>query len=82
MIGLYDQKLLLHPVAHSQLIEEEFRSQNSGIRINQSGIQTRDFLVDHQIADLVGVLNPVIHPPFRSKFILLAVAGRLAHSDS
>ncbi|MHC5599123.1 MAG: hypothetical protein ACYTXC_24790 [Nostoc sp.] len=28
-------------------IEEEFRSQNSGVRINQSGIQTRDFLVDH-----------------------------------
>ncbi|MBE9002762.1 hypothetical protein IQ274_32415 [Nostoc sp. LEGE 12447] len=24
------------------IIEEEFRSQNSGVRINQSGIQTRD----------------------------------------
>ncbi|WP_392479982.1 hypothetical protein [Nostoc sp. C110] len=23
-------------------VEEEFRSQNSGVRINQSGIQTRD----------------------------------------
>ncbi|AUB42290.1 hypothetical protein COO91_08407 [Nostoc flagelliforme CCNUN1] len=24
------------------IVEEEFRSQNSGVRINQSGIQTRD----------------------------------------
>ncbi|MCC5601680.1 hypothetical protein [Nostoc favosum] len=56
------------------MLEEEFRSQNSGakpetpkapVRIKtladsltqrlQSGIQTRDFLVDHQIYDLVGV---------------------------
>ncbi|WP_335114131.1 hypothetical protein [Nostoc sp.] len=53
------------------VIEEEFRSQNSGaqperfplapVRINQSGIQTRDFLVDHQIENLVGVLNPFIY---------------------
>ncbi|MEH2319891.1 MAG: hypothetical protein V7K24_22920 [Nostoc sp.] len=42
------------------MIEEEFRSQNSGVRINQSGIQTSDFIVDHQIENLVGVLNPFI----------------------
>ncbi|QMS92466.1 hypothetical protein HUN01_34550 [Nostoc edaphicum CCNP1411] len=48
---------------HLQCLEEGFRSQNglnaplplTGVRINQSGIQTCDFLVDHQIYDLVGV---------------------------
>jgi hypothetical protein len=57
-------------------IEEEFRSQNSGVRINQSGIETAQELfalasprVDHQIVDLVGVLNPIIHPLYRKEFI-------------
>ncbi|WP_334896823.1 hypothetical protein [Nostoc sp.] len=30
---------------------------------NWKWLKPRDFLVDHQIENLVGVLKPVIHPP-------------------
>ncbi|MDZ8261741.1 hypothetical protein [Nostoc sp. ChiQUE01b] len=64
-------EMLLSSFYHfNHAFEEEFRSQNSGVRINQSGIQTRDFLVDHQIYDLEGVLNPFIHPPVAQNSIL------------
>ncbi|MBD2527213.1 hypothetical protein [Nostoc sp. FACHB-133] len=66
--------MILSKIAHSDnAVEEEFRSQNglnaplplTGVRINQSGIQTGAGLVDHQIYDLVGVLNPIIQTLLR-----------------
>ncbi|MEH2167264.1 MAG: hypothetical protein V7K41_11420 [Nostoc sp.] len=51
------------------IVEEEFRSQNSGVRIKTlvdslsvAGLNP-PLIIDHQILDLVGVLNPFIHPP-------------------
>jgi hypothetical protein len=77
-------------IKEAENFEEEFRSQNglnaplplTGVRINQSGIQTAQELfplasprVDHQIYDLVGVLNPIIHPLFRKEFIAVSGSG-------
>jgi hypothetical protein len=63
----------------TSLIEEEFRSQNSGaepetlrqgVRINQSGIKTRDCLFNHQIFLFCeGAKTPIIHPLFRSEYL-------------
>ncbi|WP_230967398.1 hypothetical protein, partial [Nostoc commune] len=54
--------------------ESEFRSQNSGVRIQESELISRGFrpateLLHHQIYDLVGVLNPIIRPLFRSEYL-------------
>jgi hypothetical protein len=91
-MGLEIAKILAlnHRILDFKFIEEEFRSQNglnaplplTGVRINQSGIQTRDFLVDHQIFNLVGVLNPVIHPPVGKNSLLNSVSGSGAFSPS
>jgi hypothetical protein len=46
-------------------IEEEFRSQNQLV-----GDSDPPLIEDHQIYDLVGVLNPFIHPPVAQNSIL------------
>jgi len=40
------------------LFEEEFRSQNQSV-----GDSDPRLIKDHQIVDLMEVLNPLIHPP-------------------
>jgi hypothetical protein len=56
-----------------QYIEEESRSQNglnaplplTGVRIKSVGDSDPPLIVDHQIYDLVGVLNPFIQTLYR-----------------
>ncbi|MEA5599973.1 hypothetical protein [Nostoc sp. UHCC 0252] len=52
-------------------IEEEFRSQNSGVRMNEWGIQTHhSILAPLNLRFSGGAKTPFIHPPLAQNSIL------------